>query len=242
MLSTLARAKYLDKLEGAMQQLGSRHSDYGVTPFQIMPVKNALLDSLEHFLADKFTSDTRQAWEDFFDAIAEMMQQGMEQSVTNDNIPHKNSPSYSDATLLEDIGGEEIIRQIHERFYDWIMQDAWLGKFFWAKSKESLVQHQTEFMVSCFGGANHFKGETPAIAHMHMVITDEMYDLRQYHLKRCILEQGLSEEIADRWIAVDNAFRKAMIRTNSNQCVMRCIGQMPIEFEKPANYPWPIKS
>jgi hypothetical protein len=95
-------------------------------------------------------------------------------------------------------------------------------------------------MLGCFGGENRYRGDTPAIAHMHMLVTDEMYDLRQFHLRRCILEEGLAPEIAERWIGVDGAFRRAIVRQSADQCVMRCFGQFPLVVEKPLGYPWPL--
>jgi len=241
MLSTLSRAKHLDTLVVAMQQLGERHLHYGATPFQFPAVRQALMDALALHLGAFYNDEVTIAWEDFFDTIGQMMRDGMQLASKNNPEISVRSHAYEDSDLMADIGDEAVIKRVHTRFYDWIFEDAWLGKFFWAKSKDVLIKHQTEFMVSCFGGPNHFDGETPAIAHMHMVITDEMFSLRQHHLRKAILAEGLSESIADRWIAVDNAFRKAMIRTDASQCVMRCMGQMPIETTKPANYPWPEK-
>ncbi len=42
-----------------------------------------------------------------------------------------------------------------------------------------------------------------SFGHMPMYITDEVADLREKILKQAILDQGLSESIALRWLRVD---------------------------------------
>jgi hemoglobin-like flavoprotein len=242
MLSTLARAKDLDKIAIAIQALGKRHARYGVSPYHFESVKQCLMAVLHEFLADRLTAEAKQAWSDVYDEVTGLM---LKEITPQEYSQGKQKQSikvdvHADSQLLENIGGAERITPVHRRFYDWIFDDAWLGPFFYGKDKETLIRKQTEFMMSCFGGPNNFTGETPAIAHMHMFIDDEIFNLRQFHLHRCILEEGFSEEIAQRWIRVDESFRQAMVRSKPSECVMRCVGQMPIMVKKPTGYPWPL--
>ena len=141
--------------------------------------------------------------------------------------------------LYNDIGGEEILNRVHRRFYEILFEDAWLGKFFTGKNPDVLVMKQTKFMMSCMGGPNEYQWETPAIAHMHMNISNELYDLRQSILKQCILDEGISEALAERWLEVDDSFRRALVKNSVEDCVTRVRGQIPIDIPKPAGYPWP---
>ena len=88
-------------------------------------------------------------------------------------------------------------------------------------------------MVGAFGGPNAYMGDTPAFVHMHMYITDEMADLREEILKKTILDEGLDEPIADRWLEVDNAFREGIVKKSIDACVMKCPGQVPLTAIKP---------
>jgi len=109
----------------------------------------------------------------------------------------------------------------------------WLEQFFYGKSKEALIRKQTQFMVAAFGGENHYRGDTPAFIHMHMYITDEIADVRQEILKQAILDEGLSEDIAQRWLKVDGSFRRGIVKKSVDECVLKCFGQMPVVAKKP---------
>jgi hypothetical protein len=138
--------------------------------------------------------------------------------------------------LLNAVQGAEGIRKVHQRFYDVLFDEPWLGKFFYGKAKDVLVDKQTQFMVAAFGGESLYKGDTPAFVHMHMYITDEMSDLRQQILRQAIIAEGHSGSIADRWLKVDDSFRASIVKTSVDECVLKCVGQMPVVAQKPANY------
>ena len=52
----------LDRIVPAVQELGVRHSGYGVTPDHYDTVGSALLWTLEKGLGEQFTDDVREAW------------------------------------------------------------------------------------------------------------------------------------------------------------------------------------
>ena len=52
----------LDRIVPAVQELGVRHSGYGVTPGHYDTVGSALLWTLEKGLSEQFTDDVREAW------------------------------------------------------------------------------------------------------------------------------------------------------------------------------------
>ena len=110
------------------------------------------------------------------------------------------------------------------------------NQFFYGKSKPTLVLKQTQFMLAAFGGPNNYAGDTPAFVHMHMFITDEMADLRQQILRRAIITEGLSHATAERWLAIDNSFRKGIVKQTFDECIVKCRGQIPVTAKKPAHY------
>lgn len=91
-------------------------------------------------------------------------------------------------------------------------------------------------MIAAFNGPNNYTGDTPAFVHMHMFITDEMLAVRNTLLKEAILAEGLSESIADRWLSVDHSFWRAIVKKSVDECVLKCVGQLPVVAKKPANY------
>lgn len=251
LLITFRNVNSLDKMAPAFSEMGKRHRNYH-RQFQnfMMPMRQALLETLAAEMGEAFTPELAKAWEHVYDDVAAMMIEAappaaIERRRSESRVPwtgHERRESWSlrdDDNLLSDIGGEEVVRKVHQAFYDRIFEDPWLGQFFYGKSKEVLVRKQTEFMVSAFGGPHAYRGATPAIVHMNMFITDELAALRERFLRRAILSHGLSESIADRWQAVDRLYRPSVVKQSVDDCVVTCFGQFAVEAKKPADYQEP---
>jgi hemoglobin len=232
MLAVFGNAKYLDTLLPALQALGRRHGGYGALGGHFEPMGEALVAALAEVLGVRFTPETEYAWRVAYGEISEYLRQGLDQQ----DAPASPVPAGTAENLLERIGGREVLERVHRRFYRELFDDDWLGKFFWGKDLETLVMKQTDFMSACLGGPDRYRGETPAIAHMHMFITDEILDLRQAILRRAIEAEGLAPEVVEGWLRADNVFRPAVLKRSVDDCVMRCPGQMPIVAEKPRGY------
>ena len=235
MLSTLKNVKHLEKIEDSISKMGARHIvQYGAEIRHFPIMKKALLKALSEHLGAKFDEPLEVAFEEVFNDVTAIMETAMSQLApdTNTSIPSSNQDEY----LLDEIGGEAMVFKVHERFYEVMFDEPWLEKFFLGKSKASLIQKQTQFMVAAFNGPNHYDGDTPAFVHMHMFITDEMITLRERILKASILAEGLSEVIAEKWLRVDHSFKAAIVKKSPDECVLKCKGQFPIVVEKPKDY------
>jgi hypothetical protein len=88
-------------------------------------------------------------------------------------------------------------------------------------------------LLAEIGGPNRYTGDTPAFVHMHMFITDGMADLRKQILRQAILDERLSVSVAGRWLKVDQSFRPAIVKKSIDECVLKCVGQVPGTAEKP---------
>lgn len=242
MLSTFDNLKHLDKIAPAIIALGRRHITYGVRAEHYGNGEEAFMAALRAVRGSELTREEWYAWKAMFAEILPLLtadsQQHSAESYAQLDAELSNNRATHDDHLLEAVGGRELVQRVHERFYAIIFDDEWLGRFFYGKSQVALAKKQTDFMVACFGGANEYKGEPPAITHMHMLLTDEQMDLREQMLRHAILAEGVSPELADRWLAVDAAFRGALRKESADECVMRCPGQMPIIAPKPAGYRW----
>jgi len=234
LLGTLKNVKHLEKISDSLGKMGERHiHNYGAQIRHFPALKQALLIALEQYYGEQFTPELRNAWDSVYDEVAEIMQKAMEQADRRKIQRTEYEESNYDPDLLEAIGGPDVVTRIHRRFYDVIFEDPWLGQFFSGRSKNQLIEKQTHFMVGAFGGPNAYMGDTPAFVHMHMYITDEMADQREEILKKAILDEGLDETIAKRWLEVDNAFREGIVKKSVDECVMKCPGQVPLTAIKP---------
>jgi nitric oxide dioxygenase len=63
----------LEAILPAVQELGRKHVDYGVTTAHYQPVGEALLWTLEQGLGDAFTAETKAAWEKTYTLLAGAM-------------------------------------------------------------------------------------------------------------------------------------------------------------------------
>ena len=126
-----------------------------------------------------------------------------------------------DNSLFELVGGRPILEQVHKLFYDKLYAHPWLKKFFVDVDQKIIEDQQTDFMTSNMGGGKIFSGSLPEKAHKHIYITNDMFNLRQSILKECILETGLSDDFAERWMKIDEAFRKSIVKEDVDQCQKR---------------------
>lgn len=237
MLAALQNVKYLENIAESVVKLGERHLiRYGAQIEHFETLKQALMTSLEQYLGDRFTPELQSAWNGVFDEVAAVMKQAMASADRRTETRPLYDESTYDPNLLEEIGGEETVYRVHERFYEVMFNHPWLGQFFFGKSEEVLITKQTQFMVAAFNGPNRYTGDTPAFVHMHMFITDEVADLREQILRQAILDEGLSATIADRWLKVDQSFRSAIVKKSVDECVLKCVGQVPVTAEKPADW------
>jgi nitric oxide dioxygenase len=237
MLATLKNVKHLETISDSLGKMGERHAlRYGAEIKHFPTVKTALLCALRQHLGEHYNEELDTAWHEVFDDVAAIMEQAMAQLEPADAINLTHDETGYDAGLFNEIGGEALVLKVHQRFYDVLFDEPWLEKFFYGKSKEALVHKQTQFMVAAFNGPNNYTGDTPAFVHMHMLITEEMADIREILLRKAILAEGLSTSIADRWLQVDRAFRPAIVKKSVDECVLKCLGQVAIVAKKPLGY------
>jgi len=138
-----------------------------------------------------------------------------------------------DKTLFERLGGRGVFVKVHKIFYDKLFADEWLGKYMEGKIQDLLEDQQTDFMVSIMGGPNRFAGKTPKWAHSHMVITDELFSLRHQLLSESIKEAGVGDALREEWLAVDDTFRRALVKSTEEKCVKAYPTQPILNYPKP---------
>ncbi|MFN3714039.1 MAG: hypothetical protein ACK4SX_10295 [Alcanivoracaceae bacterium] len=240
MLSTLANCRDLERLMPAIRRLGDRHRNYGVGSGDYAPLCSVLLGSVSRIDPEGAGTSVQQAWQVLLEQVCAVMAPGYEGSIFTDVLPSAPEPgavsAVRDESLYERVGGVEAVERVHLRFYQTLFADDWLGHFFATKSISSLVLKQTRFMVAAFGGPDDYRWDSPAVAHMHMYVTGEQADVREILLRNAIRQEGHDQSVEDRWLAVDQAFRPAIVKQHPDECVMRCPGQMAISAARPGGY------
>ena len=115
-------------------------------------------------------------------------------------------------TLFDEVGGLPVLQKVHKIFYDKVYAHPWLGKFFVGHNQEAIENRQTGFMAVKMGGNVSYMGKEPKMAHRQIYITQELFDLRADLLKESLQEAGVNEELALRWLKIDNAFRRHIVK------------------------------
>ena len=79
-----------DNVVPAIEQLGRRHAMYGVKAEHYPMVGQVLLETFEHFLRDKWTSQVEATWTEAYTFISDHMRQAGESHITAINAPEEN--------------------------------------------------------------------------------------------------------------------------------------------------------
>jgi hemoglobin len=137
-----------------------------------------------------------------------------------------------DKTLYARLGGKDTLIKVHKIFYDKIYAHNWLSKYFTDKPQQLLEEQQTTFMQQLMGGPKAYSGKSPKSAHQHMLITEELFELRAKLLADSIKQAGIENSLRDEWLAADAALKKALVKGSISEC-SRAYPTQPILDFKP---------
>jgi hemoglobin len=136
-------------------------------------------------------------------------------------------------TPFERVGGREMLMTISKKFYDKIYSDPWLKQYFKNTKQSTIESQQVDFMTGALGGPKIYCGRTPTDAHLHINITEEVFQARKQLLIEALEEANAPQELKDRWLKVDDAFKGAMLKKNLNDCVKRWATDEILDFPNP---------
>lgn len=137
-----------------------------------------------------------------------------------------------DKTLYDRLGGKQVFIKVHKIFYDKAYAHPWLSKYFTDKPQEILENQQTDFMVQIMGGPIAYAGKTPKSAHQHMVISEELFELRSQLLSDSIKEAGIHDELREEWLAADATLKRALVKSSEEECIRSYPNQPILNFTK----------
>ena len=123
-----------------------------------------------------------------------------------------------DRPLIDALGGRRAILQVHKTFYAKVYAHPWLRGFFIGVGQEHQINQLTDFMVGLFGGPRMYSGRLPNKAHPHLLVTDEVFDIRHDLLRQAIEEAGIDNDLAAIWLERDELFRKVIVKTSVSEC------------------------
>lgn len=104
------------------------------------------------------------------------------------------------------------LREVLEDFYTRVFDNEQLAPFFVHTNKAWAVDKQFSFLRSIFTGEGGYFGMRPRNAHHWMVISDELFDYRESLLEDCLRRYGLPDHLIKRVRALDEVFRKQVVK------------------------------
>lgn len=123
--------------------------------------------------------------------------------------------------LFDRLGGRPALDRVHKIFYEKLYEHRWLSQFFVGIDREHIANQQSDFMGMLFGGPKIFSGRMPIDAHMHMLITEKLFDIRHELLRESLCEACVPGGEANDWLAVDLAFKKVVVKSDITDCRRR---------------------
>lgn len=131
------------------------------------------------------------------------------------------------------IGQREGIMKVVKIFYDKVYKHPWISQYFKNIPQEHIENQQADFMTGALGGPKKYAGRLPIPAHEHMYIDEELFELRNQLLREAIQEVGVSQELQDAWLKIDNAFKAGIVKNSRSECKKRYFTDEILDFPNP---------
>ncbi len=137
------------------------------------------------------------------------------------------------AEKFEYMGGRAILIKINKVFYDKVYAHPWLKLYFQEIPQQHIEDQQVDFMQKVLGGKDVYVGKTPATTHNHMFIPNELFDVRKKLLEESFQEVNANSELIDKWLSLDESFRRLIINKSPDECKGRFKTDPVLNFPKP---------
>ena len=120
------------------------------------------------------------------------------------------------------------LKTILDDFYSRVYKDERLSGFFENSTAQRSSEKQYLFMRQLFTGEKVYFGDRPKNAHHWMVISNELFDYRESLMAECLRDHNLPEHLVQRWIALDESFRKDIVKDKPWPKVINGV-EMPLD-------------
>ncbi|BAZ06467.1 group I truncated hemoglobin [Calothrix sp. NIES-3974] len=109
-------------------------------------------------------------------------------------------------TLYEKLGGAEAVDLAVEKFYEKVLADERVQRFFAHTDMQQQKRHQKAFMTYAFGGAEHWNGRPMRDAHRQLVtemgLTDTHFDAIAENLVATLVELKVPQALIDEVVQI----------------------------------------
>ncbi|WAR43427.1 group I truncated hemoglobin [Methylomonas rapida] len=113
-------------------------------------------------------------------------------------------------SLYERIGGEAAVNAAVDLFYDKVLNDFRINRFFDKTDMEKQLEHLKTFMTVAFGGPNNYTGRSLRDGHARLVkmgLNDSHFDAVMGHLGATMQELNVPAELIAEAAAIVESVR-----------------------------------
>jgi len=134
---------------------------------------------------------------------------------------------------FEKMGGRASLILINKIFYDKVYKHPWLKQYFQQVPQQHIEDQQVDFMQKVLGGENLYVGKAPPVAHMHILINEEIFQVRKQLLEEAFIEAGAKQALIDKWLTLDDSFKRVIFKDSAAQCKRRFKTDPILDFPNP---------
>ncbi|MFN2606843.1 MAG: group 1 truncated hemoglobin [Acidimicrobiales bacterium] len=116
-------------------------------------------------------------------------------------------------TIYEEIGGAPAVNAVVDAFYERLVADPRVNRYFEGKDLARLKAHQRALVTVALGGVTEtYTGRLMGPAHTGMGITDEAFDIVLDHLEAVMLEAGVRSTTVGKVMAILDPLRSDVVQ------------------------------
>lgn len=130
---------------------------------------------------------------------------------------NKEPSAQKKASLFARLGGDEAIAAAIESFYERVLRDRRLKRFFKTTSLERLKAQQRDFFAEVLGGPANYSGLDMRTAHRGMGIEEKHFARAAQHLTETLQDLGIPQPLVDETIQLVASLAPEIVETNSRK-------------------------
>ena len=114
------------------------------------------------------------------------------------------------SSLFEKLGSEKAVDAAIDGFYERVLRDPRINRFFAGIDMETQSRKQKAFLTMVFGGPNNYSGRSMTAAHAKLVeigLNDSHFDAVVEHLGAALKHLGVADELISEVAAIAESTR-----------------------------------
>jgi hemoglobin len=118
-------------------------------------------------------------------------------------------------SIYEEIGGEPAVTVVVDRFYERLLADPGLGRYFAGTDLTRLKAHQRALVTVALGGTSaQYAGRMMHPAHAGLAITDDAFDAVLDHLRAVLADVGVPPPTSAKILAILQPLRTDVVQAS----------------------------